>query len=625
MRIAYRIILFNLAIGFCIHGFAQNNIPERPQDSLTQKIIQEYKKRIDEIELQRISDSVKRRSLENDLSSLKLSETSKREKLQKQLLEISDRETQRIALKKARIESIRQLRKGDPVVGILKDTLFYIYARFGSSTTAERAQHITNKIRALYDDDLLKIDSIKIDESDNSLDIIYGENIIASISETDALWNNMSAQELANEYQSKIKNALLAAREENNLQRKAIRGGLIVLVISVSWLMIWLIGKAHQRLLRKIADKKDSCFRSFVYKDYTYLTADQEMNIVLFLIKVFRWILSALLLYIIVTILFSILIYTRGWAVELFNLVWLPFKGILLSLWQYMPNLFRILVIFFVMKYFLRFVKYIFSEIEDEKLIVSGFQPEWAMPTYSIVNFLLYAFTFVLIFPYLPGSDSNIFKGVSVFIGVLFSFGSSSAIANIVSGLVITYMSPFRIGDRIKVGEVTGDVVEKSLLITRLKTVKNEEITLPNTAMLSGNIINYSSHARTKGLIIHSTVTIGYATPWKDMHQALIDAALRTETVKKDPAPFVLQTALNDFYVSYQINAYTDAPNRQEMIYSLLHQNIQDVCNERGIEIMSPHYRNQRDGNMTSIPAQYLKDDYVPPSFTVRVKKEEDK
>lgn len=290
-----------------------------------------------------------------------------------------------------------------------------------------------------------------------------------------------------------------------------------------------------------------------------------------------------------------------------------------------MPNLFSILVIYFVVRYFNKFIKYIFSEIKDEKLKLSGFQPDWAMPTFRIVNFLSYAFMFVLIFPYLPGSDSNIFKGVSVFIGIIFSFGSSSAIANIISGLVITYMSPFKIGDRIKIGDITGDVVEKSLLITRLRTVKNEEVTMPNTAMLSGNIINYSSHARTKGLIIHTTVTIGYDTPWKDMHQALIDAALRTKDIKKNPEPFVLQTGLNDFYVSYQINAYTDAANTQERVYSQLHQNIQDVCNERGIEILSPHYRYQRDGNMTTIPAEYLKDDYKPPGFNVYIKKDGDK
>jgi small-conductance mechanosensitive channel len=175
-----------------------------------------------------------------------------------------------------------------------------------------------------------------------------------------------------------------------------------------------------------------------------------------------------------------------------------------------------------------------------------------------------------------------------------------------VAGLVITYMRPFKIGDRIKLGDISGDVVEKTLLVTRLRTVKNEEITIPNSSILSGNTTNYSTYTKTDGLIVHTNVTIGYDIPWKEMHQALIDASLLTEGILPDPKPFVLQTSLDDFYITYQLNAYTREANRQAKVYSALHQNIQDVCNQRGIEIMSPHYRAQRDGEKTTIPAFYL-------------------
>jgi small-conductance mechanosensitive channel len=324
-------------------------------------------------------------------------------------------------------------------------------------------------------------------------------------------------------------------------------------------------------------------------------------------------------------IIFSIFPFSRNWADTLFHLIWSPFRGVLVSVWEFLPNLFSILVIYFVMKYVIRFVRYIFHEIEAEKLTISGFHADWAMPTYSIVRFLLYAFMFVLIFPYLPGSDSNIFKGVSVFIGILFSLGSSSAIANMVAGLVITYMRPFKIGDRIRIGEVSGDVLEKTLLVTRLRTTKNEVVTIPNSSVLNGNTTNYSSEAAGQGLIIHTTVTIGYDVPWVDMHNALIEAALRTEKILPEPRPFVLQTGLEDFYVAYQINAYTREAGRQAFVYSQLHQNIQDVCNERGIEILSPHYRAARDGNMTSIPAAYLSKDYKPPVFQVKVEQDHQK
>jgi len=360
--------------------------------------------------------------------------------------------------------------------------------------------------------------------------------------------------------------------------------------------------KGYRKLIAFIRQSKDVWLKKLTYKDYTFLSAHQELRLILLLANALRWFLYLLLGYITLPILFSIFPFSRNWADMLFQLIWSPFKAILFAVWNYMPNLFSILVIYLVMHYTIRFVKYIFNEIDTQKLKISGFHADWAMPTYSIVRFLLYAFMFVLIFPYLPGSDSNIFKGVSVFVGLIFSLGSSSAIANIVAGLVITYMRPFKLGDRVKIGDVFGDVEEKNLLVTRIKTPKNEIITIPNSSVLSGNTINYSSEITNNGLILHTTVTIGYDVPWQDMHRALIDAALRTQDVLENPLPFVLQTSLDDFYVSYQLNAYTKEVKKQAQIYSDLHQHIQDVCAERGIEIMSPHYRAERDGSASTIP-----------------------
>ena len=223
----------------------------------------------------------------------------------------------------------------------------------------------------------------------------------------------------------------------------------------------------------------------------------------------------------------------------------------------------------------------------------------------------------VVIFPYLPGSDSPIFKGISVFLGFLFTFGSAGSLANLIAGLVLTYMRLFKIGDRVKIDDVVGDVIEKSSLVTRVRTIKNEIVSIPHSKVMSSHTINYSSDAPEKGLIIHTTVTIGYDVPWKDMHKALIEAATRTELILDTPEPFVLQTSLDDFYVSYQINGYTREPGKQAVIYSDLHRHIQDVCNENGIEILSPHYRAARDGNMSTIPAPYLPKDYEVPGFNI--------
>jgi len=589
------------------------------KDSVNSSLLQNYNTRFAEIEQQRIEDSIKKADLEIQLNSLKTTDNLQKGELLQQLKTIENNEKLRVIGKKARIDSLRNTAHGFPVIGVLKDTLFVVYSKIGASTPKERAINITNKIKKLYDDDFLKIDSIGVVKSENTFDIVYGETIIMSISETDALWYTKSMPELANQFSIKIKESLIESKKENSLQKLLLRIGLVLLVIVIARLIIWLIEKGFNNLLRFIHIKNEKWIKNLSFKNYTFLTAQQIMQVVLYLLKGFRWIVYAVFLYLTLPIIFSIFPFTRGWADQLFQLIWSPFKGVLIAVLEYLPNLFKVLVIYFVMKYFIRFIKYIFSEIASDKLKLAGFYPDWAMPTFNILKFLLYAFMLVLIFPYLPGSDSDIFKGVSIFIGVLFSLGSSTAIANMVAGLVITYMRPFKIGDRIKIGDVTGDVLEKTLLVTRVRTIKNEVITIPNSSVLSGNTTNYTIEANEKGLIIHTTVTIGYDVPWKDIHKALIDAALRVEMILKEPVPFVLQTSLDDFYVSYQINAYTKEANKQAAIYSSLHQNIQDVCNEQGIEILSPHYRAARDGNMTTIPSNYLSKDYKAPNFNIKI------
>lgn len=614
-----------LMLSCSIASYGQTDSIVQKNDSINNIALNEYNQKLGEVEKLRVADSIKKAELESQLLKLKTTDNLQKEDLLQQLKSIEENEKKRIEDKKAHIESLRNTAKGYPVIGAMKDTLFLIYSKIGASTPKERAINISRKIEKLYEDDFLKADSILVMKSENTFDIIYGEIIIMSISENDAIWYGKGMPELAQSFKETIKNSIVEAKNENSWLKLIARIGLVLLVIGIAWAMIWLIGKGYSKLLLFINSKKDKWLKNLSYKDYTFLTAEQELQVVLFLVKIFSWFVYAVLLYITLPIIFSIFPFSRDWADALFHLIWSPFKGVLIAIWEYLPNLFSILVIYFVMKYVIRFVRYIFHEIEAEKLKLSGFHADWAMPTYSIVKFLLYAFMFVLIFPYLPGSDSNIFKGVSVFIGVLFSLGSSSAIANMVAGLVITYMRPFKIGDRIKIGDVTGDVVEKTLLVTRIRTIKNEVITIPNSSVLIGNTTNYSSEAIEKGLIIHTTVTIGYDVPWKDMHQALIDAALRTNLILDEPKPFVLQTSLEDFYVSYQINAYTREAGKQALIYSNLHQNIQDVCNERGIEILSPHYRAARDGNMTTIPADYLPNDYKSPSFNVKVETSNDK
>jgi small-conductance mechanosensitive channel len=173
------------------------------------------------------------------------------------------------------------------------------------------------------------------------------------------------------------------------------------------------------------------------------------------------------------------------------------------------------------------------------------------------------------------------------------------------------------VGDWVRIGDIVGEVVEKNMLVIRIITQKREIITIPNATVMNGSVTNYTREAKHGGVIFHTTVTIGYDAPWNKVHQLLIEAAAATKDVLRNPPPFVLQTALNDFYVSYELNAYTDVPIEMQFIYSDLHQNIQDRFNEAGVEICSPHFSSLRDGNTIAIPERYRPQDYTAPAFRV--------
>jgi small-conductance mechanosensitive channel len=496
---------------------------------------------------------------------------------------------------------------GYPVFGSSGDTLFLVYSRLGSLTPEDRAKRISQRIQGLVENDLYSSDSLTIEEVEGGLDVVYSDQIIITISPSDTVYYQAQPRELAERCRATIDSYVRVYQDEHRLGTLAMRVGLALAALLTAVGIFFLVQAGFRRLAAWVS-RQDRVFRNLSYRNYTYLTKERELSLVLQLLGFFKWFLILLTLYLLLPVLFSIFPESRDWSEVILGWVLQPVRKVLRSIWEYLPNLFSILVIILFMRYLIRFVRYVFKEIEDEKLEINGFHADWAMPTYNIVRFLLFAFTLVLIFPYLPGSDSPIFKGVTVFVGVLFSLGSSSAVTNMIAGLVITYMRPFKPGDRIKIADVAGDVIEKTLLVTRIKTIKNEIITIPNASVLTGNTVNYSLQAEQQGLILHTTITLGYDIPWRKVHQTLVDAALATDFVEKEPEPFVLQTSLDDFYVSYQLNAYTRQASKQALVYSELHKNIQDFCRDRDIEIMSPHYRASRDGSEITIPKRELGD-----------------
>ena len=621
-----KIIIISIIIGlFTFNCFGQNNLfSAKVNDSVNITLLNDYNKKLAEAEQQRKADSLKRTELELQLSKLSNTDNLKKEELQKQLQEIVDKEQKRIADKKAKIDLLRASAKSYPVMGFFNDTLFLIYNKLGSFTPIDRAIAISERINKLKDDYSFTKESLKVIELETTFDIVNGENVILSISENDAIWNNTTKKDLAEQYQKLISDAVTKYKQETSFVILLKEIGLALLVLTILITLLYFVSKLFNWTQQKIKQQEGKKINGFKIKNYTLLDASRQVGFLILLTRIAKWVVFLLLIYIALPIIFGFFPWTRTFAQTLFGYIFNPLKKMGSGLWHYLPNLFTIAVIFIVFRYAIKGIQFLKNEIEQGKLQLTGFYPDWANPTFQILKIILYAFMFVLIFPYLPGSDSPVFRGVSVFLGFLFTFGSAGSLSNIIAGIVLTYMRLFKIGDRVKIGDVVGDVIEKSVLVTRIRTIKNEIISIPNSTVMSSHTTNFSNESEMgNGLIMHTTVTIGYDVPWKEMHLALLNAADRTDLLLKDPKPFVLQTSLDDFYVSYQINAYTKDANKQATIYSQLHQNIQDCCNEVGIEILSPHYRAARDGNMPTIPANYLSKDYKAPSFNININKQQ--
>ena len=624
-NISVKLIVFFLLLS--VNAFSQESEKEKvsKEDSIKAKDEQVDSLKVAETEIlkqqeQNRIDSVLKVKLQEELQ-LYSEDSQKKAELEEKLRNIEVEDSIKKVEQLLKIKKLKEKARGFPVT-LFTDTLFIIYTKLGSFDANERASTITKRINSLYEEDFFYPDSMKVDAGETTNDIIYNDRIIMSVSEVDALWFDKTRNEVSNEYLNTIRDTVVKYREDNSLVNRIKRIGLALLTLIILFFIIKLIFRLFQKLKTYILDRKDKYLTGLTIKDFKLLNQEQSIKVAELILKIFRLIVVLIVLYFSLPVLFSIFPVTKSYAGLLLGWVLDPAKLVIGAVIGFLPNLFTIAIIFIFTRYAIRGIKYFTDEIAEGRMTLGNFHREWAVPTFQIVKFVMYAMMFVIIFPYLPGSDSPAFQGVSVFLGILVSFGSSSSIANIMAGLVITYMRPFKIGDRIKINDVTGDVIEKTLLVTRLRTIKNEDITVPNSLVLSGHTTNYSTNSKDTGLIVHTTITIGYDVPWKKMHETLIEAAGRTEMLLKDPKPFVLQTSLDDFYVSYQINAYTHDANKQAVIYSNLHQNIQDACNENGIEIMSPHYKALRDGNLSTIPANYLPEDYIVPSFNIREEKD---
>jgi small-conductance mechanosensitive channel len=325
-------------------------------------------------------------------------------------------------------------------------------------------------------------------------------------------------------------------------------------------------------------------------KSQKVVSSVQLWKTVSILFRTIKWLLTFLLTLVFIGYVLGLFPWTNSFAVSAYKAFIQPVKDIAKALLNYLPSLMFLIVIILITRYILKLVNLFFTGIGKGVIVLNNFYPEWAMPTFKILRTGIIAFAVILAFPYIPGSKSDAFKGVTVFIGILFSLGSSSFIANIIAGYSMTYRRAFRIGDLIEADNHIGFVEEQKLLVTRLRSQKNEEIIIPNSTLLNSHIINFSAKANEKGLLIHTIVGIGYETPWRQVVAMLLLAADRTEGLLKDPPPYVLKKSLGDFAVNYEINAYIRDVSRLNLHYTHLHQNILDVFNENNVQIMTPAY-----------------------------------
>ncbi len=500
--------------------------------------------------------------------------------------------------------------------------LFFIRRGVSSFSAEERANTITRRIERIAQNDSIPVENLKIKQipDDNSLYLSLDQEVILTVTEGDAKAYRSTPEVLAQQALQKIQVAIAQYRQDRKPEQ--LLKNIIYTVIAsfvfliISFAVIKISGKLFPFIRRLI----ESLTPGIQIGNVEIISSSKISFFWLRVLRIIRLFVLFLLLFNYTTFVLRLFPWTRVFGESILGYFSQSLELVLSAIGQYLPNAFIIAIIIFITYYLIRLIKPFFTAIERGNLVIPGFYTDWAKPTYNLLLVIIIAIAAIVAFPYLPGFDSPAFRGVSVFLGLLLSLGSTSAIANVIGGIILIYTRAFRIGDHIQVGDVIGDLIEKNFLVIRICTPTNKIITIPNSSLLSSNVINFSISSRelNRYLIIQTTITLGYDLPWRKAHTTLIEAALETEHILKEPAPFVLQTSLDNFYISYQLNAYTNQPNLMVIIYSELHQNIQDKCNEAGIEILSPSYTSLRDGNTTTIPENYLPSDYVAPPFRVQ-------
>ncbi len=485
--------------------------------------------------------------------------------------------------------SLNRDRKELAPVRVDGDIIFYV--RGVSSYTAEsRAKTIQQRIQRAAENYANPADSVKAILEGDRLKVYAGKEFIMNVYAADAVAEGISPAVMAEIVVEKTKAIIKQYRHERSpavIKANMIKAGLaLALLLICLFFFVWIFRRLNEGFKNRIKNRIDKLENV----SFKLIQSDQLLRILHLLYQVVKMIIIAVITISFIDYILSLFPWTKAISVYLLELVLDPIKSMATGFIDYLPSLIFLIFIFLATRYFLKLFRLFFTGIANQGIAIHNVDPEWAMPTYDLVKLLIIVFAVVVAFPYIPGSSSSAFQGISVFLGILFSLGSSSFVANVIAGYSMTYRRAFKNGDRIQVNDYSGFVEEQSLMVTRLRSVKNEEIVIPNSVMLNSSVINYSIRAREKGIILHTTVGIGYETPWRQVDAMLKLAADRTPGLLKDPAKKKKKKELGDFCITYEINAYCNDAINMYTFYTQLHENILDIFNENNVQIMTPAY-----------------------------------
>jgi len=478
-----------------------------------------------------------------------------------------------------------------PMAPVVVDGITLFSVRGVSAFPAEkRAGEIADRIVAAAKNPSIAQNALRLDDGPLVTNIMAGNRSIMRLVDADALPEGVNRSVLARVWLMRIAEAIENYRQDRTPAFLG-RHSLYALAATVVLLAGLLAGR---RIRRRVHGTLERLYRPRIrgvhIQSFHILRTEQIWRILVHLENLLWTVALLVACYVYLDFVLYLFPWTRRLANNLGFFLVMPLQTMGSGLLQIIPDLVFILILFAVTRYVLILIRLFFGAVESGTITLREFDPEWSKPTYRLVRVTVIAFALVVAYPYIPGSDSQAFKGVSLFIGVLVSLGSTSLIGNIIAGYSLTYRRTFKAGDRVRIGDHIGIVDQSRVMATYLRTFKNEVVVVPNSKIINEEVVNYSTMAKDRGLILHTTVGIGYDTPWRQVEAILMEAAARTKGLMREPKPFVLQKALGQFSVTYEINGYCNQSIEMGRIYSRLHRNILDLCNEYGVQIMTPSY-----------------------------------